>query len=62
MRDPYKVQAIDEYLDGMRKDKYCLTRLRGDSTRRIISIDETGLKLLKAYYNGQINPAAINRL
>lgn len=61
MRDPYKVQIINECLNGMARDRYCLTRLKGDNTHAI-NIDENGLKLLRAYYNGQIKAAAVSRL
>lgn len=54
MKDKYKVAAIDEFLETMRKDEYALTRLKGDYGKRAINIDEDGLMLLRMYYNGEV--------
>lgn len=53
MKDWYKVKVIDECLDGMKKDEYTLTRLKGDHTKAI-NIDEEALMLLRKYYNGEM--------
>lgn len=55
MRDKYKVNAIDEFLETMRKDEYALTRMKGDYGRKTINIDEDALKLLRRYYNGELD-------
>ena len=53
MRDPYKVNIIQENLGKMAGDEYYLVRLKGDAGKSI-NLDEGALKLLKAYYEDTV--------
>ena len=48
--DNYKVNVLNEMLDGMKKNEYYLCRLKGDNTKAI-NLDEEAIKLLIEYYS-----------
>lgn len=48
--DHYKVNVLNEMLDGMRQNEYYLCRLKGDDTKSI-NLDENAIKILIEYYS-----------
>lgn len=49
--DSYRASQISLAIEGMANDEYYLAQLHGDNTKSI-NIDEDGLEILKAYYDG----------
>ena len=49
--DSYKSSQIEKMIESIKDDEYYLARLHGDNTKAI-NIDEYGLEILKAYYDG----------
>lgn len=47
--DRYKVQILNQILDGMDNDEYYLARLKGDDTNAI-NIDREAIELLIDFY------------
>ena len=48
--DRYKVQILNQILDGMDNDEYYLARLKGDDTNAI-NIDREAIELLIVFYS-----------
>lgn len=48
--DRYKVQILNQILDGMDNDEYYLARLKGDDTNAI-NIDREAIELLIDFYS-----------
>lgn len=51
--DDYKVNVLNEMLNGIKQNEYYLCRLKGDDTKSI-NLGEEAIKLLIEYYGGEI--------
>lgn len=48
--DRYKVQILNQMLEGMNSDEYYLARLKGDDTNAI-NIDREAIEMLIGFYS-----------
>ena len=52
MKDAYKVKVVEEAINAMNDDEYCLTRLKNDKGKAI-NLDVEVLDIIKSYYDGK---------